>query len=88
VVRQAAGAAPDATTADLLPLTIAAFKTPMLRDLRQSAPYFHDGLTDTLEDAVAHYLGVSSQARARRGSSATNLVRPCGSGIRSTGISR
>ena len=29
-----------------------AFKTPTLRDVRQSAPYFHDGSVATLEEAV------------------------------------
>lgn len=29
-----------------------AFKTPTLRDISQSAPYFHDGSVATLEDAV------------------------------------
>jgi cytochrome c peroxidase len=29
-----------------------AFKTPTLRDIAQSAPYFHDGSVATLEDAV------------------------------------
>lgn len=29
-----------------------AFKTPTLRDITQSAPYFHDGSVDTLEEAV------------------------------------
>jgi cytochrome c peroxidase len=29
-----------------------AFKTPTLRDISQSAPYFHDGSADTLEEAV------------------------------------
>jgi cytochrome c peroxidase len=29
-----------------------AFKTPTLRDIAKSAPYFHDGSAATLEDAV------------------------------------
>ena len=32
-----------------------AFKTPTLRDISQSAPYFHDGSAATLADVVAHY---------------------------------
>ncbi|MEQ8232164.1 MAG: cytochrome c peroxidase [Gammaproteobacteria bacterium] len=32
-----------------------AFKTPTLRDVAHTAPYFHDGSALTLEDVVAHY---------------------------------
>jgi cytochrome c peroxidase len=31
------------------------FKTPTLRNLTQTAPYFHDGRAQTIEEAVAHY---------------------------------
>jgi cytochrome c peroxidase len=34
-----------------------AFKTPTLRDISKSAPYFHDGSAATLEDAVDFMLG-------------------------------
>ena len=34
-----------------------AFKTPTLRDIARSAPYFHDGSAATLEDAVDIMLG-------------------------------
>jgi len=34
-----------------------AFKTPTLRDVAKSAPYFHDGSIATLEDAVDFMLG-------------------------------
>ncbi len=34
-----------------------AFKTPTLRDIAKSAPYFHDGSAATLEDAVDFMLG-------------------------------
>jgi cytochrome c peroxidase len=34
-----------------------AFKTPSLRDIAKSAPYFHDGSAATLEDAVDVMLG-------------------------------
>jgi cytochrome c peroxidase len=34
-----------------------AFKTPTLRDIDKSAPYFHDGSAKTLEDAVNIMLG-------------------------------
>ena len=48
----------------LLDAAIARFKTPGLRDLGHSDPYMHDGAFDTLEDAVAFYLGASAQQRA------------------------
>lgn len=34
-----------------------AFKTPTLRDIEKSAPYFHDGSANTLEEAVDIMLG-------------------------------
>jgi len=34
-----------------------AFKTPTLRDIAKSAPYFHDGSIATLEEAVDFMLG-------------------------------
>ncbi|MEO5768049.1 MAG: hypothetical protein ABIS92_06825, partial [Polyangia bacterium] len=58
------GAPPQATLGDLLPLTIATFKTASLRDLGQSPPYFHNAAAPTLRDAVQHYLTVSVAARA------------------------
>lgn len=38
-----------------LKLMKGAFKTPTLRDINLSAPYFHDGSSDTLESVVQHY---------------------------------
>jgi cytochrome c peroxidase len=35
-----------------LPQDMAAFKTPTLRDITQSGPYFHNGSVDSLEQAV------------------------------------
>ncbi len=32
-----------------------AFKTPTLRDINRTAPYFHDGSARTLEEVVEHY---------------------------------
>lgn len=32
-----------------------AFKTPQLRDIAQTAPYFHDGSARTLQEVVEHY---------------------------------
>ena len=44
--------------------TIAAFKTPTLRDLEDSQPFFHNGSALTFEDAVGSYIGNSALARA------------------------
>ncbi len=43
--------------------TIARFRTPMLRDLEDSAPYFHNGGAVTFDDVVKHYIAVSLLAR-------------------------
>jgi cytochrome c peroxidase len=48
----------------LLARALAAFKTPGLRDLSHSAPYLHDGGSDTLEDVVRFYRRASDLARA------------------------
>jgi cytochrome c peroxidase len=53
-------------SADVLPRTIAAFKTPGLRDLGQSAPYFHTGRMATLADVVRFYAQFSEKARLGR----------------------
>ena len=53
-----AGPPPDVA----LPLTIALFKTPNLRDLGSSQPYFHTGRMNTLEEAIAFYQNFSSLA--------------------------
>ncbi len=39
-----------------LPQLDGAFKTPTLRDVALSRPYFHDGSAATLEDVVRHYV--------------------------------
>ena len=38
-----------------VPLMKGAFKTPQLRDIDQTAPYFHDGSARTLQEVVEHY---------------------------------
>lgn len=48
---------------ELLPKTIALFKTSSLRDLGHSAPYFHNGQKDTLQDAVLFYMKMGMLAR-------------------------
>ena len=54
----------DCRNATLLPLSIAAFKTPVLRDLGHSNPYMHSGQFDTIEQVLAFYLQSSQHARA------------------------
>jgi len=44
--------------------TIAQFKTPTLRDLEDSAPYFHNGSKLTFNDVVEFYIRSSALARA------------------------
>ncbi len=47
-----------------LAYTIAQFKTPMLRDLEDSAPYFHNGSKLRFTDVVQFYVSGSTLARA------------------------
>lgn len=47
-----------------LPSTIAQFKTPVLRDLEDSAPYFHNGSRATFNDVINHYITMSELARS------------------------
>jgi cytochrome c peroxidase len=44
--------------------TIAQFKTPVLRDLEDSAPYFHNGSAVTFDDVVNHYIHMSQLAHS------------------------
>jgi cytochrome c peroxidase len=44
--------------------TIAQFKTPVLRDLEDSAPYFHDGSAPQFNDVINHYIQLSQLAHA------------------------
>ncbi len=44
--------------------TVALFKTPALRDLGHSAPYFHTGQKDSTEDVLRHYIAFSTLARS------------------------
>ena len=46
-----------------LATTIARFKTPTLRDLENSAPYFHNGTKPKFNDVVAFYITASQLAR-------------------------
>jgi len=48
----------------LLPLTIAAFKTPVLRDLGHADPYMHTGQFFDLKQAVSFYITSATLAKA------------------------
>lgn len=54
----------DCRQESLLPFTLAAFKTPVLRDLGHSAPYMHSGKFTNLEEAIGFYVTSSSLAKA------------------------
>ncbi|MCA9771273.1 MAG: hypothetical protein KC466_02635, partial [Myxococcales bacterium] len=60
-------AEPDAPApcdaASVLDRAVARFKTPSLRDLGQSGPYFHTGAKDSLEAVIRHYERFSALAR-------------------------
>ncbi|MDY6941774.1 MAG: cytochrome c peroxidase [Pseudomonadota bacterium] len=47
----------------LLNRSVAAFKTPGLRDLGHSAPYLHTGQFDSLEDVIEFYIDSAKLAR-------------------------
>lgn len=50
-------AGPDVGRFGIVPVAVTkgAFKTPGLRDVDLTAPYFHDGSAKTLDDVMAHY---------------------------------
>jgi cytochrome c peroxidase len=51
------------TTDQMLPLTLARFKTPSLRDLGHSEPYMHTGRMNSLEAVIQFYQNASGQTR-------------------------
>ena len=57
------GSGKDCSVDQGLASTIAQFKTPVLRDLEDSAPYFHNGSAATFNDVIQHYIGMSALAR-------------------------
>ncbi len=52
------------TEAQFLQRMIATFKTPTLRNLRYSQPYFHNGTVYTLEEVLSEMMKLSEMARA------------------------
>lgn len=57
---------PRRDPARLLDAAVALFKTPSLRDLSHSAPYFHDGSLDRFEDVIDFYRRQGELARRGR----------------------
>jgi cytochrome c peroxidase len=49
---------------ELLPQTLALFKTPALRGLAFSHPYLHNGSKETLQEVIRFYVKTSGLARA------------------------
>jgi cytochrome c peroxidase len=56
--------APDCRDEDVLPRTVGLFKTPSIRDLGQSNPYFHSGSLGSIEEVLRYYVVTSDEARA------------------------
>jgi len=54
------------TDDQLLRRMIATFKTPTLRNLKYSYPYFHDGSVTTLDEVMSEMIRLSKMARAER----------------------
>jgi cytochrome c peroxidase len=54
----------DCSVDQELASTIAQFKTPVLSDLEDSAPYFHNGSAAKFNDVVNHYIAMSQLARS------------------------
>jgi len=63
------------TPSALLPKTIAAFKTPVLRDLGHSNPYMHTGQFDSLAEAVRFYITSSQLAKSNQLRNAENHLK-------------
>lgn len=53
-----------ASKRDLLPLTVGLFKTSVLRDLADSAPYLHNGSKNSIEEVLEFYWIMGDTARA------------------------
>ncbi len=53
-------------TESLLPYTVAAFKTPVLRDPGHSNPYMHTGEFNALEDVVRFYISTSALVKSHQ----------------------
>jgi cytochrome c peroxidase len=58
------GTGKDCSVDQGLASTIAQFKTPVLRDLEDSAPYFHNGSAAKFDDVINHYITMSQIAHS------------------------
>ena len=56
-------------------LAMGAFKTPTLRRVAHTAPYFHDGSMETLEDVVLHYQHLDMSAKSSQRQVAKSIAR-------------
>jgi cytochrome c peroxidase len=56
----------SAPTDEDLARMVALFKTPTVRDLGQTGPYFHTGRMDGLDSVLRHYVRFSELARMNR----------------------
>jgi cytochrome c peroxidase len=63
---QAGGKDAACNEEDVLRRAVAAFKTPSLRDLGHSDPYFHSGSARTIEQVLKFYRQVSKMAKTGR----------------------
>lgn len=61
--------------ASLLAESVGRFKTPSIRNLGHSQPYFHSGAADSIEDTLATYSTVSDLARAGKLRNADTAVK-------------
>jgi len=65
--------------------SFARFKTPNVRDLGHSEPYFHDGSAENLEQAVAQYIGASNlhkMGRLREGAKELGKIQMTGKDVK------
>ena len=58
------GTGKDCSVDQGLASTVAQFKTPVLRDLFDSAPYFHNGSAAKFDDVIDHYISMSQIAHS------------------------
>lgn len=56
----------DCSVDKLLSLTVAAFKTPVLRDLGHAGPYMHSGQFNNIKDSITFYITASALAKSNR----------------------
>lgn len=55
---------------------IARFKTPSLRNLGMSGPYFHNGSSKSLKESLVHYQSISEKVRKNKVRNPAPQLRP------------